>query len=142
MLSVNSLTLLKSAHPQLRKLAQAVAAKGVAFRVICAFRGRQDQEQAFAAGLSKARWGQSAHNYFPSVAIDIAPGWNGPLRWSDTKAFDAVGRAFVATAKELGIPIRWGADWDMDGQTSDEAFVDRPHIELHPWRSFTGEKTA
>lgn len=142
MLSPNSLTLLKAAHPQLQKLARAVAAKGVPFRVICAFRGKRDQERAFATGMSKVRWGQSAHNFFPSVAIDVAPGWDGPLRWSDLKGFDAVGRAFVATARELDIPIRWGADWDRDGQSTDESFVDRPHIELHPWRSFTGEKTA
>ena len=140
MLSPISRRLLEAAHPELQRLANAVAAKGVAFRVICSYRGKRDQERAFATGMSKVRWGQSAHNYVPSIAIDVVPGWSGPIKWSDLAAFDALGRAFVATAKELNIPIRWGADWDRDGQTNDERFVDRPHIELHPWRSYAGEK--
>jgi hypothetical protein len=34
------------------------------------------------------------------------------------------------TAKELGIAIRCGADWDGDGLTSDQSFHDLAHIEL------------
>ena len=140
MLTVNSKTLLAQAHPDLRRLATAVAAKGPPFRVICGYRGEREQARAFAIGASKAKFGQSPHNFVPSLAIDVAPGWEGPLKWSDTKGFEAVGRAFVATAKELKIPIRWGADWDMDGKTTDEKFVDFPHIELHPWRTYKGAK--
>jgi peptidoglycan L-alanyl-D-glutamate endopeptidase CwlK len=138
MLSPASQTMLRSAHKDLARLARAVAAKGVAFRVICAYRNKHDQERAFQLGMSKVRFGQSAHNYRPSLAIDVVPGWSGSVKWSDLKAFDTVGRAFVATAKELNIPIRWGADWDRDGSITDERFVDRPHIELHPWRSYAG----
>ncbi len=134
--SANTKRLLAQAHPDLQRLADAVAAKGIPFRVTCAWRSKTEQNRAFRAGLSKARAGQSAHNYLPSAAIDVAPGRLGAINWQDTTAFDRLGRAFVETARELKIPIRWGADWDMDGKTTDERFVDRPHIELHPWRNF------
>lgn len=140
-LSQNSKALLGKAHPSLRRLAEAVAAKGVPFRVTCSVRSAAEQNRAFRAGLSKARAGQSPHNYNPSAAIDIAPGWDGPINWQDTAAFDRVAAAFLDAAKALGVSLRWGADWDMDGKTSDERFVDRPHIELHPWRNFIKGKT-
>jgi peptidoglycan L-alanyl-D-glutamate endopeptidase CwlK len=134
-LSTNSIRLLKDAHPQLERLAVAVAAGGVAFRVICSYRGKIDQERAFASGVSKARWLQSPHNYKPSAAIDIAPGVKGPIDWRDLRAFELIGWEFARQGKLLEIPIRLGQDWNGNGKI-DERFVDRPHIELHPWRAF------
>lgn len=138
-LSANSLRLLRRAHPSLARLAAAVEAKGIPFRVICSVRSRADQQKAFDERKSKARPGESPHNYEPSAAIDVTPGWDGAIDWNDAAAFDRVGRAFFQAGFELGIPVRWGADWNMNGRTNDERFVDRPHIELHPWRSFIGK---
>ena len=122
-LSKRSLLLLRDAHPLLNALCLRVAASGVPFRVIWSFRGEADQNAAFAAGNSKARWGQSPHNFRPSAAIDFAPGWSGPIDWNDRAAFDRVGKAFEAAAADLQIPIR---RFKWDG----------PHIELHPWRKY------
>jgi peptidoglycan L-alanyl-D-glutamate endopeptidase CwlK len=36
----------------------------------------------------------------------------------------------TGVAHELGIKIRWGGDWDQDGEWKDERFVDMPHYEL------------
>lgn len=38
------------------------------------------------------------------------------------------GKMFVKEAKRLG--FTWGADWDNDGLTSDETFVDSPHLQF------------
>lgn len=140
MLNHNSHVLLSMAHPKLIELCLAVEKKGIAFRITCSYRSNFDQQKKFDAGLSKARPGQSAHNYTPSAAIDFAPGWEGPINWKDGAGFDRVAKAFVETAHDLKIPIRWGGDWDGDGKTSDERFVDRPHIELHPSRNYVKEK--
>lgn len=134
-LSTRSLALLKNAHPQLERLAVAVAAGGTLFRVTCSFRGQADQEKAFATGVSKARWLESPHNYQPSAAIDIAPGIDGPIDWLDSGAFERIAWEFGRRAKLLEIPVRLGLDWNGNGKI-DERFVDRPHIELHPWRAF------
>jgi peptidoglycan L-alanyl-D-glutamate endopeptidase CwlK len=35
-----------------------------------------------------------------------------------------------AAAKELGVSIRWGADWDNDGNYREKGEYDSPHFEL------------
>jgi hypothetical protein len=35
-----------------------------------------------------------------------------------------------ATAKEMGIRVRLGIDWDDDFTLKDSNFIDMPHIEL------------
>lgn len=46
------------------------------------------------------------------------------------KAFDVVAGAMLAASSELGIPIRWGADWDQDGKPRERGETDSPHFEL------------
>lgn len=36
----------------------------------------------------------------------------------------------MATARELGIRVRYGGDWDRNNQISDESFIDSDHTEL------------
>jgi len=38
--------------------------------------------------------------------------------------------AMCEAAADLGIQIRWGGDWDCDGDTGDENHFDGPHFEL------------
>lgn len=129
-----SLTLLREAHPDLQKVLNE-AIKGADFTIIKAYRGKAEQDDAFKRRVSKARFGQSAHNFKPSCAIDFIP---YPFKgWEDKAGFKAVADHILATAKKMNVPVRWGADWNMNGKTNDEKFSDSPHIELHPWRSFT-----
>lgn len=62
-----------------------------------------------------------------SEAVDLAP---FPLSWTNLPAFDAVARAMFAAAEELRTPIRWGADWDGDGNLREAKEHDSPHFEL------------
>ena len=130
--SSRSLIALRQAHPKLQEVAYR-AIERHDFTVICGHRGRAEQEAAYRKGTSNARFGQSPHNFTPSLAIDIVP---YPLDWDDTAAFKKMGDVFMSCARELKIPVRWGADWDRDDRHSDESFLDWPHFELHPWRSF------
>ena len=128
-----SLARLMTAHPLLQKLFHEVV-KEAPILIMQSQRGRHDQEKAFAQHHSKVHFGQSAHNWSPAIALDVAP---LPLDWSNSKAFLALGRDVVMPlAKSLDIPIRWGADWNMNGNYSDQSFVDMPHYELNPWRDF------
>ena len=124
---------LKEAHPLLQDLFKVVA-KNADIVILDSVRGRAAQELAFKRGHTKVHFGKSAHNYKPAIALDVCP---APLKWEDTKPFIRLGKEFVLPiAKHLKIPIRWGADWDMDSDLSDETFVDMPHYELHPWRTY------
>lgn len=127
---------LAKAHPLLRKLFTEVA-KRADIVILDSQRGRAAQELAFRTGRSKARFGQSAHNWSPSVALDVCP---KPIDWKNTKPFISLAQNIVLPlAKELKIPVRWGGDWGMDGKTENETFVDLPHWELTPWRKWAKE---
>jgi peptidoglycan L-alanyl-D-glutamate endopeptidase CwlK len=115
---------LDGAHPLLRKLFEAVAAE-MPILVLDSQRGREAQERAFALGHSRAHFGQSAHNWAPAVALDVAP---DPLDWEDIARFEALALCVKARAKEMAIPILWGGDWPR--------LRDMPHYELTPWREF------
>lgn len=60
-------------------------------------------------------------------AVDLLP---APYDWKATGPFDAVAKAMMQAAKELGVSIRWGADWDADGKPREKGESDSPHFEL------------
>lgn len=131
-----------ASHPLIRKFLDE-GIKHIDFKINESYRGKAAQEAAYRGGHSKARWLESAHNYLPSVAVDIVP---VPLDWNNTKSFLDVQAVLGwynpktgkghGVAKQLLLPIRWGGDWNMNGITSDETLVDLPHYELNPWRDY------
>lgn len=66
-------------------------------------------------------------------AVDMPP---FPISWDDTPEnlarFDAVAKAMFEAAKIEGVLIRWGANWDMDGNWREKGETDSPHFELVP----------
>ena len=60
-------------------------------------------------------------------AVDLVP---YPVDWETLSKFDAVQKAMFAAAKELGVTIRWGADWDQDGKPRERGESDSPHFEI------------
>lgn len=65
-----------------------------------------------------------------SHAIDLWVWFKGRVPWEDKDLWTQLASAMLDAAKELGITIRWGGDWDMDGDTTDQSFNDWPHFEL------------
>jgi hypothetical protein len=52
------------------------------------------------------------------------------IRWDDIESmYNFVGYV-QGIADQLGIKIRSGADWDMDGDFGDQSFIDAAHFEL------------
>jgi len=41
-----------------------------------------------------------------------------------------VATAFMDAAKELNVKLRWGGDWNMDGDKTTNDDWDKPHVEL------------
>jgi len=89
------------------------------------------QNKLFAEGKSKLKAGQSKHNMEPSMAVDVAP-WDSRsgIMWEDKERFCYMAGISKGIAKELGITLRWGGDWNMNGVLSDNRFNDLPHLEL------------
>lgn len=44
--------------------------------------------------------------------------------------FDKIADAMFEAARQLGISIRWGADWDIDKKPRERGETDNPHFEL------------
>jgi peptidoglycan L-alanyl-D-glutamate endopeptidase CwlK len=148
-----SLKRLNTCDPRLQEIANlAIQISPIDFTIIHGWRGQEEQNELVAQGLSKTRWPTSKHNYrdldeeigleyVPSSrAFDFAPWIHGTIPWKDTHAFAVIAGVLFAAANDLqqGRPeseaakyrLRWGGDWDMDGSTTDQSFMDWGHMEL------------
>lgn len=108
------------------------APKWLDFAVICGHRNEADQNAAFNARpqRSKKRWPDSRHNTLPSKAVDVRPASPfNPEDWNDKLRFARILGFIEAVAIDLGIPVRFGHDWNQNGRSIDENFVDLGHIE-------------
>lgn len=100
------------------------------FTVICGHRGKEEQDQAVREGKSKTPYPKSKHNSIPARAIDVIPYPFSNAYWNDKEVWKSLAEEFFCAANELGISIRWGGDWNQNGDYKDEKFFDGPHIEL------------
>ncbi|MDF1546117.1 MAG: M15 family peptidase [bacterium] len=95
--------------------------------VLCGHRPQEIQDYAFEHGNSKLKWPDSKHNTKPSLAVDLAP---YPIDWEDALRFAHFAGYVKAIADRMGYAIRWGGDWDSDGSTNDQNFMDLGHFEI------------
>jgi len=89
------------------------------------YRSEEEQLVHFMAGRSKLRRGK--HNHKPSRAVHLAP---YPYQEKDLRPYYLMGGIAKAVARSLNIGIRWGGDWDGDGDLNDQTFNDLMHFEL------------
>lgn len=97
-------------------------------------RGKERQTQAYAGGFSKVFFPNSTHNTLPSNGMDTAP---FPIDWQDLKRFRYMNSVMMNVAARLEAQgkiskIRFGADFNMDGNLTNDKFVDLPHCERRP----------
>jgi peptidoglycan L-alanyl-D-glutamate endopeptidase CwlK len=98
------------------------------------YRGQKVQDKHFKEGRSKVKWPNGKHNKRPSEAIDAVPypipkNW-GADHWKDKVKFYEFAAIVRYEAAQMGIKIRWGGDWDGDGDYRDQTFDDLAHFEL------------
>lgn len=79
--------------------------------------------------LAKVTWLNNplSSKHATGRAVDLVP---YPVDWNDLSKFDQIAKAMFTAAKELGVSIRWGADWDNDGKYREKGEYDSPHFEL------------
>ena len=95
--------------------------------VIEGHRGKRLQNKYFKQGKSKLKFPDGNHNKKPSKAVDVVP---YPIDWKDRERMTYFAGVVKGMAAVLGIPIRWGGDWNSDTQVKDNNFDDLPHFEL------------
>jgi len=131
-----SLGKLKGLHPNLvAVVTRAIEISEQDFAVICGVRTLSEQKELYAQGRTKpgniVTWTLNSR-HLPADdglgrAVDLAP---YPIDWNTVSKFDVIAAAMMKASKELGIPIRWGADWDQDGVARERGETDSPHWEL------------
>jgi len=124
--SRTSLSRLRTTHPQLQRLFERVVLN-YDCTVLEGHRGEEAQNRAYDEGRSKLRWPDGKHNTYPSPAVDIAP---YPIDWQNLKRFYDFAGFVRGVSACMGIPIRWGGDWDRDYDLDDQRFNDLVHFEL------------
>ena len=96
-------------------------------------RAKARQNRLFAIDKSRVQWPNSKHNVLNpddlAHAVDLAPYVNGKA--SDNWYHCIYLAGVIQTCGEkLGIPIRWGGNWDQDGEPiTDQDFQDLWHYE-------------
>ena len=100
------------------------------FAVIEGHRIKSKQDEYFNARMSKVQWPAGKHNRYPSQAMDVVPYINGTVSWNNFHCCVLAG-IILATAKDRGIKIRWGGNWNRDGEPiTDQNFQDLVHFEM------------
>ena len=128
---------LATCHPTLVAVAQrALERSPYDFSIIHGWRGEDVQNGLFDSGASSVRWPDSQHNNTDdsgkplSLAIDFAPYIGGTIPWHETHIFAVVAGCLFSAAAELNAKLRWGGDWDGDGDTREHKLQDWGHVEL------------
>ena len=121
-----SLKQLETCHANLRKVFVEVV-KTVDCSVLEGHRGKDRQDALYKEGKTKVRYPHGRHNEFLSRAADVVP---YPINWSDRERFHLFAGFVLGTAKQMGISLRWGGDWNINWFVDDNKFDDFPHFEL------------
>jgi|TARA_R110002167_G_scaffold112850_1_gene285540 peptidoglycan L-alanyl-D-glutamate endopeptidase CwlK len=95
--------------------------------IIEGVRSDEKQNEYFKNGKSKKDGIVNKGMHQLGKAIDLAP---YPIDWNDRDRFHYMGGMVRGIAKQLNLKVRWGGDWDSDGQVYDNTFDDLVHIEI------------
>lgn len=121
-----SLKQLSTCHPDLQRVFLRVVEVWDA-TIIEGKRSEAQQRIYVASGASKTL--NSKHVYplgAPSLAVDVAP---YPLKWKDLPRWYAFAGFVIGTAREMGVTLRWGGDFDSDRNFDEGDSWDLPHWE-------------
>jgi len=120
-------------HPDLRRVLFEVAKNCppyLDFSLLTGYRSREAQNRAVQEKRSKTPWPRSKHNCWPAEAVDFLPYPFQQRDWKDLLRFSKLAGMFIYAGNSVGVEIVSGGDWDQDGKSIDERFLDLMHIEL------------
>ena len=90
-------------------------------------RSKERQNKLYDENRTKVKYPNGRHNSSPSKAVDVTP---YPVDWEDRERQTLFAGFVLGLARNMGIRLRWGGDWDMDFQVMDYRFDDFPHFEV------------
>ena len=130
-----SILRLKTVNPILKLVFLNVLRAGlIDVSILEGERSKERQNQFFKEGKSEKKWPEGKHNIEEeeqySEALDASPFVSGKASF-DHKHCCFLAGIVQATAKNMNVQIRWGGNWDMDGEPiTDQDFQDLVHYEI------------
>ena len=91
--------------------------------IIEGVRSEKRQAELLKKGATKVKYSK----HMEGKAVDLAP---YPVDWEDRERQTLFAGFVLGLARNMGIRLRWGGDWDMDFQVMDNRFDDFPHFEV------------
>tara|TARA_Y100000401_G_scaffold34109_1_gene25478 strand:- start:1068 stop:1448 length:381 start_codon:yes stop_codon:yes gene_type:complete len=91
--------------------------------IIEGLRSAERQKELLAKGATKVKYSK----HMEGKAVDLAP---YPIDWENRDGFYYMGGMIRGIAKQMGINVRFGGDWDSDGDTKNNSFDDLVHVEI------------
>jgi len=91
--------------------------------IIEGVRSAERQEELLKKKATKTKYSK----HMEGKAVDLAP---YPIDWDDRERFHYMGGMLRGIGHQLGTPVRWGGDWDSDGEIKDNSFDDLVHVEI------------
>jgi len=137
---------LEGINPELiRVVTEAIKLTKVDFGVTCGMRTVEEQEKLVASGASQTM--KSKH--LEGRAVDLVAYVGSSVTWQ-LNMYDDLADSMAKAAKDLGVPLKWGAAWSVGDMTAYEGtmenamndyvdlrrsqgrrpFIDAPHFEL------------
>lgn len=115
---------LKNVHSDLVRWVNILRTTHPDAHISCGWRGKADQELDYIKKVSRAHFGQSAHNTVPSMAVDLFR-----LTQAGGASFDAPWYRDVVAPIAKAAGLVWGGDW--------VSIKDLPHVELPGFLPFS-----
>lgn len=110
---------------------RAIEISEVDFTVMEGVRTLERQRELYAQGRTDpgkiVTWTMKSR-HIEGKAVDLVP---YPLDWNDLEKFNKIKDAMFQAARELDVNLRWGADWDGDGNYREKGEYDSPHFEIN-----------
>jgi len=117
---------MKGIDPRLRKVLDELI-KIMDVTIIEGVRSAEKQQEYFIKGKSKIDGITKKGQHQKGKAVDLAP---YPIDWEDRDRMHYMGGMLRGIGHMMGYKLRWGGDWDRDGETKDNNFDDLVHIEI------------
>ena len=128
-----SLEVRSQLDPRLQEIMDE-AIKVIDFSMYIGHRSNEEQTRLYNQGrttpgaiVTNAKAGESLHNLIPSKAVDA---WLYPIEWHDREGQTYFAGIVKGIAFSKGIKLRWGGDWNRNGNLDDDGFDDLPHFEI------------
>lgn len=128
--SPDSQLVLDELHPKLAVVVTRIRDEVADVSLLEGYRDQQRQSDMYDSGASHVVWPNGKHNRRPSWAVDLRP---FPCPDDEPKLWGALGYiagSAIYIGKEEGLILRWGGDWNRNGDVTDQKFYDLWHIEI------------